>query len=91
VIEDGHEAMTVRARSDTTMRGLPAGRHAAVPSWHRERPLPQAFGGGARVAVTSAGDVAVAWREVEKGLSFAVRPAGGLRPAAAAVGSGRAG
>jgi hypothetical protein len=50
---------------------------AAVPSWHRERPLPQAFGGGARVVITGAGDVAVAWRDVEKGLSVAVRPAGG--------------
>jgi hypothetical protein len=57
--------------------GFPPVAAAAVPSWHRERPLPQAFGGGARVAVTTAGDVAVAWRDVEKGLSVAVRPAGG--------------
>jgi hypothetical protein len=58
---------------------------AAVPSWHKERPLPQAAlgplpqpeGGGARVAITSAGDVAVAWRDGGQGLSVAVRPAGG--------------
>jgi hypothetical protein len=50
---------------------------AAVPSWHGERPLPQAVGSGARVAITSAGDVAVAWQDAGKGLSVAVRPAGG--------------
>ena len=50
---------------------------AAVPSWHRERPLPQAVGSGARVAITSAGHVAVAWQDAEQGLSVALRPAGG--------------
>ena len=57
--------------------GSPPVAAAGVPSWHRERPLPQAIGDTARVAITSAGDVAVAWRDGEKGLSVAVRPAGG--------------
>jgi hypothetical protein len=70
--------------------GFPPVAAAAVPSWQGERPLPQAFGGGARVAVTSAGDVAVAWQDVEKGLSVAVRSAGGrFGPPQRLSGSGR--
>lgn len=78
--------------------GFPPVASAAVPSWHRERqlpqaalgPLPQAFGGGARVAITSAGDVAVAWQDVEQGLSVAVRPEGGrFGPPQRLSGSGR--
>ncbi len=57
--------------------GCPAVASAAVPSWHRERQLPHAVGSGARVAITSAGDVAVAWLDGETGVSVAVRPAGG--------------
>ena len=57
--------------------GFPPVATAAVPSWHGERPLPQAVGSDARVAITSAGDVAVAWRDEEQGVSVAVRPAGG--------------
>jgi hypothetical protein len=57
--------------------GFPPVSAAAVPSWQNERPIPQAFGSGARVAITSAGDVAVAWQDVEQGVSVAVRPARG--------------
>jgi hypothetical protein len=60
-----------------TCGGLSPVAAASVPSWQNERPIPRAFGGGARVAVTSAGEVAVAWQDVEKGLSVAVRPVGG--------------
>src|SRR5215208_4821256 len=57
--------------------GFPPIAAAAVPSWHRQHTVPQAVGSGARVAITSAGDVAVAWQDTQKGLSVAVRPAGG--------------
>jgi hypothetical protein len=79
----------VRARRDRTVArvalfvpwllcaAFPPVAAAAVPSWHGERLLPQAVGSGARVAITSAGDVAVAWQDAGKGLSVALRPAGG--------------